>query len=137
MKEKLRRQTPLLPKGAAFILGGLCLAVCLILLMGSFSCDNDEDEELSGGVGFTGDIGVDCLLNCSSEWCKNDDHMGCKSGFCIGPGGDTYCTVVCETDNFCPEGFLCTENCTTQVAKNPMCVREEDYGLLQDLEFCP
>jgi len=113
--------------------GRAALFVVALSLMMTLGCGDDDDD----GAGFTGDIGNECSLTCFDEWCRNDDHARCYSQWCVGTPDDTYCSVVCDVDPQCPVGFVCTEECGVQVAKNPLCVRENDFELLQDLGFCP
>lgn len=109
------------------------LSVVLALLILT-ACGQDDDPS---GAGFTGDMGTACNVECYGQWCKDDDQISCSSAFCIGPPEDTYCTAACEVDAQCPEGFGCTEECGTEVAKYPVCVREEDFALLRELGYCP
>jgi len=109
-------------------------AICLIFAALVLSC---ADEASNEGAGWTGDLGVSCDNMCYTDWCKDGAQIECVSGFCVGPNDDTYCTVPCDLDVDCANGFVCTEECDKQVAKVPVCVRDADYPLLEDLGFCP
>lgn len=114
----------------------LILTLCIFLLAAVVACGLDDDDE-NNGAGWTGDVGGECVIPCYDDWCKSSDQIDCASGFCVGTEGDLYCTVPCDLDNQCPAGFLCSDECNTHVAKDPACVKQEHWAILQDLGFCP
>jgi len=101
------------------------------------ACDHEDLLDTGDGLGYTGDVGESCDINCYELWCKSDDFIECRSQFCIGSENDTYCTQPCDIDGECPIGYSCTEECNKSVAKDPVCVKDEDFELLQELEYCP
>jgi len=108
----------------------------LVVWLGSNAgCDDDEGDQSDTGI--TGDTGESCDLQCFSGWCRDHNQADCVSQVCIGTPDDTYCTIACEIDSHCPEGFVCTEECDDEVAYYPICVREQDLSVLQDLDYCP
>lgn len=112
----------------------LILAAPFIFLL---TCGHEDIISDGDGLGYTEDVGVDCDINCYELWCKSDDFIECRSQFCVGTEGDTYCTQPCDIDGECPIGYTCTEECDDAVAKNSLCVKDEHFELLQELEFCP
>ena len=126
MRKKTTSLTPLFSRRAAlFFLAG-CLVALAATMATSLACDDDDDDDVGAGV--TGDIGRECSLVCFDDWCKNDDHPKCHSYWCVGRPDQTYCSVNCEVDGQCPAGFVCTEECGSGVAKNPVCVRENQLS---------
>lgn len=127
---------PLSRRVALFFSGRIilfCLAgLCWLL----FGCVGDDNQSGSG-EGITGDVGVDCNVFCYADWCKDDDQIECRSTYCVGQIDETYCTVICDLDAQCPDGYLCTEGCQTEVSKEPVCVKKKDYQYLQELGYCP
>jgi len=111
----------------------LCLVAGAIVL----ACGSGDDDDDDDGAGFTGDVGEECDFNCYDPWCKNGEYVDCASKFCIGEPDDLYCSVACDFDFECPENYRCTIDCNKSVAKVPLCVKNKDYQLLQELEYCP
>jgi hypothetical protein len=132
----LERKTigaPLFPKGAAFVLGGGCLLVCLLVL---FGCGMNPDDKL--GDGLNGDIGEDCIIDaCDDIWCTEDNDLTCNTRWCIGKIDDQYCSSQCDIDGECPVGYTCTEECSLKVSASQLCVTNEDFSFLQEIKYCP
>jgi len=110
--------------------------ICLAAGLWLGACDDDE-EVGGGGLGWTGDVGVECTSVCGDPWCTNNDQMHCASGYCVGPQGETYCSVPCDIDVDCPDDYICTTKCDWQASANAICVKSEDYSFLRELGYCP
>ena len=115
----------------------ITISLCFCIFLVFCSCDHEDWGDAPEGVGWTEDVGLECKMPCYEQWCENDDMIECRSGFCIGAPEQLYCTVPCDIDSECPEGYFCTEECTDDVTRVSVCVTQEDFALLQELEFCP
>lgn len=111
------------------------LLFLIVLLSVVYACEDDENDESDTGI--TGDVGESCAMQCYSGWCRDHNQADCVSQSCVGLPDETYCTIACELDSHCPTGFVCSEECSDQVAHYPVCVREEDMAVLRTLEYCP
>jgi hypothetical protein len=127
---------PLSRRVALFFSGKAIFSCFLGLFFFVPGCVGD-DSQSGTGKGITGDVGEACTVFCYSAWCKDDDQIECRSTFCVGQVDQTYCTVICDLDAQCPDGYLCTYGCETKVAKEPVCVKIKDYQFLQELGYCP
>jgi hypothetical protein len=127
---------PLASRVALFFLRTLVSAGWVVLSLIGAGCGQDSNQSATGS-GISGDVGEKCLVLCYADWCKDDDQVDCSSSYCLGQPDKTYCTVMCDLDSQCPDGYLCTDDCETEVAKQPVCVKTKDYSYLQELGYCP
>jgi hypothetical protein len=115
------------------ILANAFLAAALTM----FSACGPEGSKGSG-EGITGDVGNGCSGLClDANWCFDSNYSLCVSFYCVGSVPDEmYCTVECETQAQCPDGYNCTDNCTLDSSAQPYCVTSSDYQHLQEMGNC-
>jgi len=134
MATRLANLCYIMPMKTKPLLSITIFILCVSVLIAACEDDCDYQE----GLGYTEDVGLECNINgCTADWCRDDQQVDCRSGFCIGPWNGYYCSVPCSLDVDCPVGYICAEECNSHVAQTPVCVKEKDWALLQELGYCP
>ncbi|MBZ0272790.1 hypothetical protein K8I61_12195 [bacterium] len=117
----------------------LALVVFLAASQVFVTCGGD-DAGSPKGEGFTGDVGVDCVQKGCTDpaWCLDPGQAACVSLICAGrANGETYCTMPCDYDEQCPDGYRCTYQCDDDMSETDYCVTDSDYGHMVDFALCP